>query len=39
MLWYVFGNVSKEDAIQIAQNGTSLMNLQSVSKESLSHIR
>ena len=39
MLWYVYGNLTKEDAIQITQSGTSLMQLQSVPKDSLSHVR
>lgn len=39
MLWYVYGNISKEDATELCQNGVNLMNLESVPKESLSHVR
>ena len=28
MLWYAYGNISKEDAIELCYNGVKLLNLQ-----------
>ena len=38
-MWYVFGNISKEDADRLCSNGVSLLNMQSVPKESLTPVR
>lgn len=39
MMWFVHGNFTKENAIQIVEQARNLLNLQKVEKEQLSTVR